>query len=135
MHENPHRIAHTRGIFAGHTLAAHRSLGPGKHIVVVRHDGRLRTAIVVVPPQAGRGKPLPLVVNFHGGGSNADGEESFTKMDALAGKAGFVVVYPNGTGILPNRLLTWNAGTCCGYAAANDVDDVGFTLALLDKVE
>jgi polyhydroxybutyrate depolymerase len=120
---------------AGHSLAARQSLGPGTHVVAVRHDGRFRTAIVVVPPQASRGKPLPLVVNFHGGGSNASGEESFTDMDTLANRAGFIVVYPNGTGFLPTRLLTWNAGTCCGYAAANNIDDVGFTLTLLDKIE
>ncbi|HMC67774.1 MAG TPA: PHB depolymerase family esterase [Mycobacteriales bacterium] len=125
----------TTAVLAGHTLAARRSLAPGTHVVAVRHDGRLRTAIVIVPPQAGRGKPLPLVVNFHGGGSNAAGEESFTGMDTIANRAGFLVVYPNGTGFLPNRLLTWNAGACCGYAAANDVDDVGSTLALLDKIE
>lgn len=122
-------------LLAGHTLAARRSLRSGTHTVVIRHGGRLRTAIVVVPPQARRGEPLPLVVNFHGGGSNAAGEESFSQMDALANRAGFIVVYPNGTGFLPNRLLTWNAGTCCGYAAANGVDDVGFTLALLDRIE
>jgi poly(3-hydroxybutyrate) depolymerase len=97
-----------------HSLAAHRSLTPGRHVVAVVHDGLLRTAIVVVPPQAGRGKPLPVVVNYHGGGSNAAGEESFSQMDQLAAQAGFIVVYPNGTGILPNRLLTWNAGRCCG---------------------
>ena len=56
-------------------------------------------------------------------------------MDTLARAAGFIVVYPNGTGFLPNRLLTSNAGTCCGSAAANNIDDVGFTLALLDKIE
>jgi hypothetical protein len=41
-------------------------------------------------------------------------------------KEGFIVVYPNGCGKLPNRFLTWNAGFCCGYSLENDVDDVGF---------
>jgi polyhydroxybutyrate depolymerase len=122
-------------LLTGHSLAAHRAVGPGRHVLVVAHDGRLRTAIVVIPPQAERGGRLPVVVNYHGGGSNAAGEESFSRMDALAAKAGFIVVYPNGTGILPDRLLTWNAGTCCGYAVTHDVDDVGFTLALLDRLE
>ena len=125
----------TAALFAGHTIAAHRSLGPGRHVVAVLHGGRIRTAIVVVPPHTRDGKPLPLVVDFHGGGSNAAQQEDFSRLDSLAARAGFVVLYPNGTGVLPNRLLTWNAGTCCGYAAAHDADDVGSTLALLDRVE
>jgi poly(3-hydroxybutyrate) depolymerase len=83
-------------LLAGYSLAARQSLAPGTHELFLRHDGRLRSAIVVVPPQARRGKPLPLVVNFHGGGSNASGEESFTGMDTLANRAGFIVVYRTG---------------------------------------
>jgi polyhydroxybutyrate depolymerase len=35
-----------------------------------------------------------------------------------------VVIYPDGTGRLA-RMLTWNAGTCCGASVVNQVDDVG----------
>jgi polyhydroxybutyrate depolymerase len=52
-------------------------------------------------------------------------------MDQLADRETFIAVYPNGTGRLEQRLLTWNAGTCCAYATLNNVDDVGFTIALL----
>ena len=45
-----------------------------------------------------------------------------------------MVVYPDGSGRLGRRLLRWNAGGCCGYAAAQSVDDVGFTLAVLRDV-
>jgi poly(3-hydroxybutyrate) depolymerase len=55
-------------------------------------------------------------------------------MDALAERAGFIVVYPNGTGRLDEKLLTWNAGLCCGYAMTEKVDDVGFVRALLDAL-
>ena len=56
-------------------------------------------------------------------------------MDELADRAGFIVVYPDGTGRLPGFLLTWNAGTCCGYARDHDVDDVGFVRELLVELE
>jgi polyhydroxybutyrate depolymerase len=46
---------------------------------------------------------------------------------------GFLAVYPSGTGQNPN-FLTWNAGNCCGYAAQENVDDVGFIRALLDDI-
>jgi polyhydroxybutyrate depolymerase len=56
-------------------------------------------------------------------------------MSALARTAGFIVVYPNGTGRFADRLLTWNAGTCCGLAARRGVDEVAFVRALLDTLE
>jgi polyhydroxybutyrate depolymerase len=56
-------------------------------------------------------------------------------MDALADEAGFIAVYPDGTGRFDGFLLTWNVGSCCGYARENDVDDVGFVRALLTDLE
>ena len=39
-------------------------------------------------------KPLPAVLAFHGGGSNARQMEQYTRFNDLAAKAGFLVVYP-----------------------------------------
>ncbi len=55
-------------------------------------------------------------------------------MNPIADREKFIVVYPNGTGFFSDRLLTWNAGTCCGYAMKHNVNDVAFTLALLDDL-
>jgi polyhydroxybutyrate depolymerase len=52
-------------------------------------------------------------------------------MDAESDAKGFLLVYPQGTG----ELASWNAGACCGTAAEDGVDDVGFTRALLDALE
>ncbi|MGH8697108.1 MAG: extracellular catalytic domain type 1 short-chain-length polyhydroxyalkanoate depolymerase, partial [Burkholderiales bacterium] len=98
------------------------------------HDGRTRTALVHVPAQAAEGRPLPVVLNFHGGGGNARDHREYVGMDALADREGFLVVYPNGTGWFAEQFLTWNAGVCCGYAADEKVDDVGFVRALLDAL-
>jgi len=43
-------------------------------------------------------------------------------------------LYPDGTGPFPNRMHTWNAGSCCGWARDHDVDDVGFVRQLLDHL-
>jgi polyhydroxybutyrate depolymerase len=59
--------------------------------------------------------------------------EQFSGLSAKADRAGFVAVYPNGSGALPN-VLTWNGGGCCGYAANHRVDDVGFVRALIDDL-
>src|SRR5260370_25258757 len=56
-------------------------------------------------------------------------------MDSAAEAEGFLAGYPDGTGRMPDRLLTWNAGTCCAYSVINKIDDVGFTLALLADLD
>lgn len=113
-------------------LAAHAA--GGVISITVRHDGMKRAALVRVPPQAAEGRPLPVVLNFHGGGGNAVGHQRYVQMDAIADREGFFVVYPNGTGVMQDSLLTWNAGTCCGIAVRQEIDDVGYVRALLDEL-
>jgi polyhydroxybutyrate depolymerase len=108
-------------------------VGPtGDYEIAVPHDGRTRTALVHVPDKvAADTRPIPVVLNFHGGGGNARAHRDYVGMDAAADREGFIVVYPNGTGRLDDKLLTWNAGLCCGYAMTEKVDDVGFVRALI----
>src|SRR5687768_14853224 len=95
----------------------------------------MRAALVHVPPAGARAEPLPIVLAFHGGGGEAGGFKAYAGLDAIADREGFIAVYPFGTGALPRRLLTWNAGAgCCGYALNNRVDDVGFATALVDTI-
>src|SRR3989337_4156522 len=61
------------------------------------HDGRTRVYYVHLPPQPDEGRPLPVVLNFHGGGGDALGHERYTRMDTLADEEGFIAVYPAGT--------------------------------------
>jgi polyhydroxybutyrate depolymerase len=110
------------------------SLGAGDHDRSLVFGGATRTYVVHVPPRVSEGRPLPVVLAFHGGGGNASGFKAYAGLDALADREGFVVVYPDGSGRFGRRLLTWNAGGCCGYAAAQNVDDVGFVLAALRDV-
>ena len=77
---------------------------------------------------------VPLVLVLHGGGGNAANAENMTGFTAKARQKGFIVVYPDGTGPLRDKLLTWNAGHCCAYAMKNNVDDVGFINALIDEL-
>jgi polyhydroxybutyrate depolymerase len=110
------------------------TLAPGDHEITLVHGQLPRSYLVHVPPQAGAGKPLPVVLNFHGGGAHAQVQQRYSLMDATADREGFIAVYPNGSGGIGGRLLTWNAGACCGPAAASRVDDVGFAVALLDDL-
>ena len=84
-----------------------------------------------LPPRFAERGPLPVLLAFHGGGGSAQGFQKYAGLDAVADREGFVVVYPDGSGRLGRRLLTWNAGGCCGSAREDRVDDVGFTIRLL----
>ena len=114
--------------------AAAATLAPGDHEFTLMHGQVQRGYLVHVPPQADRGKELPVVLNFHGGGAHAQVQKRYSRMDATADREGFIAVYPEGSGGVGGRLLTWNAGACCGWAAANQADDVGFALAVLDDL-
>jgi polyhydroxybutyrate depolymerase len=71
---------------------------------------------------------------FHGGGGNPESMVRLSGMNAKSDEAGFIVVYPFGSGLDSERGLTFNGGGCCGYAVENKVDDVAFTRALLDDL-
>lgn len=108
-------------------------LGPGDHTRTLKVGDLDRNYLVHVPKQYDTQKPTPVVLAFHGGGGNAEGMVKFCGLNDKADEAGFIVVYPSGTGRL-EKLLTFNGGNCCGYAMQNNVDDVAFVRALLDDL-
>jgi polyhydroxybutyrate depolymerase len=110
------------------------SEGPGDYEWRLSHGGRGRFYQVHVPPGFQSGRPAPVVLVFHGGGGYPEAMRKQTGMDATADRAGFIVVYPAGTGARARRVLTFNAGICCGYAVERDVDDVGFVAAVIDDL-
>ena len=88
-------------------------------------EGVQRTYLVVRPAGVDSAHAIPLVIALHGYTLNATWMESNTGFDEEAAREGFVVVYPQG---IKN---SWNAGTCCGHNAG---DDVGFIRNLIDRL-
>jgi polyhydroxybutyrate depolymerase len=117
----------------GISACAADELHSGSQTIALKFDGRTRSYIAHLPALADHRAALPVVLNFHGGGSDAEIAERYTGMDQAADRDGFIVVYPNGTGFF-SRMLTWNAGGCCAYAMRNQIDDVGFTRAVIDDL-
>jgi polyhydroxybutyrate depolymerase len=109
-------------------------LEAGEYERSIRVGGRSRRYELHVPRQYDPSRPLPLLLNFHGGGGRAGTARIQTEMDSKADDEGFIVAYLDGTGKLKDRLLTWNAGSCCGYSMEEGVDDVEFVSDMLDDV-
>jgi polyhydroxybutyrate depolymerase len=101
----------------------------------LRVGGVERGYRVDLPPGYDGRRALPLVLVFHGGGGNGEIVRRQTGMSELAAREGFIAVYPDGSGRFGNRLLTWNAGSCCGYAQARRIDEIAFVRALLDTLQ
>jgi polyhydroxybutyrate depolymerase len=89
--------------------------------------GRLRTYRVFAP--SGDSAPWPVMLVFHGGGGTGEGMERLSGLDAIAGREGFLAVYPDG------YRRSWADGRGTSAADAAGVDDVGFVRALLDQLE
>jgi polyhydroxybutyrate depolymerase len=97
-----------------------------------RYNGENRSYIIDVPSSYNPSNDYPLVLVFHGGGGNAENIKEVTNFSRKGEEENFIVVYPEGSGKLNHRLLTWNCGFCCGYALENNIDDVGFIRALIE---
>ena len=77
---------------------------------------------------AGASGPLPLVIGLHGGYGSGDRFESHAHLLETKGAGDFVFVFPDG------YRHSWNAGRCCGSAEKEEVDDVKFIRALIDRL-
>ena len=89
---------------------------PWRAVVELTVDGRQRSFSVLVPP--GLPRPAPVVLGLHGLHQSRAGTEAMMRLLREAAPRGFVAVYPSGSD------ASWNAGRCCGRAAAGGVDDV-----------
>lgn len=97
--------------------------GPGTHTRSLRVGDRDRKYRIYIPKSYNDDKATPVVLVFHGGGGDPDGMMKLCGMNAKAELAGFIVVYPFGTGRFGDRLLSFNGGECCGYALDNKAAD------------
>jgi len=110
------------------TCTGASTLKAGDNKSTLQFGGRTRSYVVYVPTSIKSGAALPLVFDFHGHGANAAQEESSSGWKKKADQVGFIMVYPDGVD------SSWNVGSCCGLAMSENVDDVGFTKAMIEAV-
>ena len=115
----------------GRLAESRNTQGQGEIII----NGQKRTYLLREPRIIGRqnGK-LPLVIALHGGGGNAQNAEKMMGWTSKGQAERFIVVYPNGSGPRGNIFLTFNGKHCCAFAMENNIDDVAFISALIDKL-
>jgi polyhydroxybutyrate depolymerase len=99
----------------------------GNTPITVNSGGIARTALVHVPPLAARGRPLPLVLAFHGAGWSGAWMEDYTGLSGVSDKGGFLVAYPDAYG----KARVWNYSG----PARRIPDDVAFGRDLLTAIE
>jgi polyhydroxybutyrate depolymerase len=126
------------GLITGHSLAEDRpeqpassTLGAGDHERTLTMDDLERRYLIHIPESYDPQKPTPVVLALHGATMNGPIMARFCGMSAKSDEAGFVVVYPTGTGKKP--LLFWNAGGDW-EGMGRKADDVAFLGKLLDEL-
>jgi polyhydroxybutyrate depolymerase len=103
------------------------TLRPGNTNETIQQGGTSRTYIIHVPMSYTGKTPVPLVIDLHGSGANAQNQMGTSGWLAKSDATGFIVIYPNALS------ARWNAGTCCPPSSTQNVDDVGFLRAVVDK--
>lgn len=93
---------------------------PGTFQKTLVSSGLERTFRLDVPEGYDPNRGAPLVFNFHGWGGTGESQAEYTGMAEAGGEMGYIVVHADG---IDN---SWNAGSCCGTAALQKIDDVQF---------
>jgi polyhydroxybutyrate depolymerase len=97
--------------------------------VELEHTGVKRSYVAYVGKNVDARKRVPLLVNIHGLNNSPTLQAAFSQMNPQADKRNLIVVYPQGI------QASFNAGSCCGPAQQQGVDDVGFMLAIVEDVK
>lgn len=93
-------------------------------------EGDTRAYRIFIPKNYNASRPVPLVLNLHGYGSNAFEQEVYSNLRSVADTAGFIIVHPNGLIDALGRRY-WNTFDAPGQSA----NDLGFLNRLLDTMQ
>ncbi|MEO0973516.1 MAG: PHB depolymerase family esterase [Pseudomonadota bacterium] len=88
---------------------------------------------VHLPPAINDGAPLPLIIQLHGYGADANSQEDFFRLIPESDARGFILVTPDG---LPDLfgLQYWNGtDACCAFFS--NPDDSGYLRGLIDVAQ
>jgi polyhydroxybutyrate depolymerase len=121
-------LAAAPSVAAGEGCSGRSASPTGDYDARLEFDGVERDYRVHVPPGYDPTRETPVVLVFHGGLGTGRFIQKQSRMNPVSDEEGFLAVFPDGL------RTTWNAGGCCEYAMRQNVDDVGFVAALLDRL-
>ena len=98
--------------------------------ITILHNGIPREYILYVPEIYSDNVPVPLLINFHGGGGTATGQMYVADMRPIADTANFILVYPQGLELDNGASTHWNS-MLVSDSNKSSVDDFGFIDALI----
>ena len=112
---------------------------PGTSVHTIQAGGEQRTYRLHVPPRHPRSvlgftEPYAVVVVLHGSGADGGDAERQSGMDSVADANGWLAVYPDAVSNALGFGSDWNAGTCCGIAARDSVNDAAFVISVIDAI-
>jgi polyhydroxybutyrate depolymerase len=119
-------------MLASHALGQSDPPAPGDHLRALMIGGQKRSYLLHIPARHDPNKPAPVVLALHGAAMNGPMMAVFCGLNVTSDEAGFIAVYPSGTGTGP--FLVWNAGGFRGKLAEGRVDDVAFIGRVIDEV-
>jgi polyhydroxybutyrate depolymerase len=111
------------GLVCAHLALSHEPCAAAALTQHLMSGGHRRSYDLYLPAQMPT--PVPVILALHGAGGSPARFARITRLHEQATPAGFLVAYPAGIG------KTWHAGTCCGPAQNQAIDDVAFLQALL----
>lgn len=94
--------------------------------------GGERPATLLIPRDADRSEPRPLVLLLHGYGSSGEGADAYFQFATHVNELGFGLVLPDGTRD-PEGERFWHGTTECCDMLDTVVDDAGYLRGLIDE--
>ncbi|MCY3882796.1 MAG: hypothetical protein OXG61_11850, partial [Chloroflexi bacterium] len=94
--------------------------------------GGERPAVLLVPRDADRSEPRPLVLLLHGYGSSGEEANAYFQFGALVNELGFGLVLADGTKDAEGRRF-WNGTVECCDMLDTGVDDAGYLRGLIGE--
>jgi polyhydroxybutyrate depolymerase len=109
--------------------------GPGEYDKTIKVDGNDRHYILHVPPAYDVSKPMPMILALHGMGGSAASFEQRTRLNDIADREGFIVIYPDSTDWFNQKdWKTWDTGDGI-IPPGKHVDDTKFLRRVIDDTQ
>ena len=86
-------------------IGCHHAATPGVATQTLAVDGAEREYLLSVPASYDPTRPAPLILDFHGLGSDQDQQALYSGLNPKAGAEGYIVITPAGTGAI--RHWSW----------------------------